>query len=150
MAENIQISNSHTEPLVFVEILDNRISMSVRTLKRKLLTYGLQKKNVNIDDQELRDIIKKEVETGHVSEYRKIWHILRINHHIHAPRKLVAQIVHDLDPQASKKRKENKLKRRKYMSYGPNHCWHIDGVFLNFMLFVKLCMFHMSDRESMS
>ena len=42
MAENIQISNSHTEPLVFVEILDNRISMSVRTLKRKLLTYGLQ------------------------------------------------------------------------------------------------------------
>ena len=35
------------------------ISMSVRTLKRKLLKYGLQKKNVNIDEQELQSIIKK-------------------------------------------------------------------------------------------
>lgn len=117
------------------------ISMSVRTLKRRLLKYDLKKKNVNINEQELRNIIQKEIEgIGQLSGYRKIWHLIRINHHIHAPRKLVAQIVHDLDPQASKERKGNKLKRRKYMSYGPNRCWHIDGMVLNLIICVCAIM----------
>ena len=83
-----------------------------------------------VDPEDLRTIIQREMqETGELSGYRKIWHILRINHHLHVPRKLVAQIVHDIDPEASKARKGNKLRRRKYRSYGPNHCWHIDGMF---------------------
>jgi hypothetical protein len=158
--------NPNAKPLVFIEILDGNdeqrnyieyyfhlgykyedivnllniyhgISMSVRTLKRRLLQYDLRKKNLNINEQELRTIIRKEIEgVGQLSGYRKIWHLLRINHHIHAPRKLVAQIVHDLDPQASKERKGNKLKRRKYLSYGPNHCWHIDGMALSLIICV--------------
>jgi uncharacterized membrane protein len=104
------------------------VSMTVRTLKRKLQKYNLKKKNVNTDEQELRTIIQQEIEgAGRLAGYRKIWHVLRIKHHIHAPRKVVADIVHDLDPEASRARKGNRLKRRKYMSFGPNHCWHIDG-----------------------
>jgi uncharacterized membrane protein len=104
------------------------VSMTVQTLKRKLQKYNLKKKNVNTDEQELRTIIQQEIEgAGRLAGYRKIWHVLRIKHHIHAPRKVVADIVHDLDPEASRARKGNRLKRRKYMSYGPNHCWHIDG-----------------------
>ena len=127
-----------------VNLLDvyHGVTMSVRTLKRRLQGYGLKKKNVSNDEQELVDIVKKEMEgTGQLSGYRKIWHLLRINHHIHAPRKLVAQIVHDLDPQASRERKGNKLKRRKYMSYGLNHCWHIDGgVYLFLSTKFHVCM----------
>ena len=104
------------------------VSMTVRTLRRKLQKYNLKKKNVNTDEQELRTIIQQEIEgAGRLAGYRKIWHVLRIKHHIHAPRKVVADIVHDLDPEASRARKGNRLKRRKYMSFGPNHCWHIDG-----------------------
>lgn len=111
-------------------------SMTVRTLKRRLQKYNLKKKNADFDEQELRSIIEKEMEgTGQLAGYRKIWHILRINHHIHAPRKVVAKLVHELDPEASRARKGNKLKRRKYMSYGPNHCWHIDGT-----VYAKSCI----------
>ena len=93
------------------------VSMIVRTLKRRLQKYNL-KKNAENDEQELRSIIDKEIEgIGKLAGYRKIWHILRIKHHVHAPRKVVAKIVQELDPEASKARKGNKLKRRKYTSY---------------------------------
>ena len=96
--------------------------------------YNLKKKNNIIDPDDLRGIIEREMqECGELSGYRKIWHLLRINHHLHVPRKLVAQIVRDIDPEASRARKGNRLKRRKYRSYGPNHCWHIDG--LSFIIF---------------
>ena len=104
------------------------VSMTVCTLKRRLQKYNL-KKNAENDEQELRSIIEKEIEgIGKLAGYRKIWHFLRIKHHVHAPRKVVAIIVQELDPEASKARKGTKLKRRKYTSYGPNHCWHIDGI----------------------
>ena len=66
------LDNNDDERNYIVNLLStyHEISMSVRTLKWKLLKYGLQKKNVNIDEQELQSIIKKEVEeTGHVSGY---------------------------------------------------------------------------------
>ena len=50
-----------------------------------------------VDPEDLRNIIQREMqETGELSGYRKIWHILLINHHLHVPRKLVSQIVHDI------------------------------------------------------
>ena len=111
------------------------ISISTRTLKRRLSMYNLKKKNNIIDPDDLRSIIRREMqECGELSGYRKIWHVLRINHHLHVPRNLVAQIVHDIDPEASRARKGNRLKRRKYRSYGPNHCWHIDGLFYSVLL----------------
>ena len=90
----------------------------------------MKKQNDNFDEQYVRDIIKTGMEgTGQYSGYHKIWHLLEVNHHLHAPRSVVARVVHELDPQASNERKGNKLKRRKYLSYGRNHCWHIDGKF---------------------
>ncbi|CAB4042081.1 Hypothetical predicted protein, partial [Paramuricea clavata] len=106
------------------------ISICIRTLKRRLAKNNLKKKNNMVEPENLRDIIQREMQgSGELSGYRKIWHILCINHHLHVPRKLVAQIVHDIDPEASRARKGNKLRRGTYRSYGPNHCWHIDGMF---------------------
>jgi transposase InsO family protein len=71
------------------------------------------------------------VAAGSLAGYRKMWHILRIKHHLHVPRKLVATILRELDPEASDMRREKKLRRRQYLSQGPNQCWHIDGMHQN-------------------
>ena len=60
-----------------------------------------------------------------------MWHLLKVKYNIHAPRNMVAEILHDIDPEPSSLRKIKKLKRRHYLSHGPNQCWHIDGKFSN-------------------
>ena len=86
------------------------ITMSVRTLKRRLQSYNLVKKEINVDEDSVQNIVRIEMQgPGRLASYRKMWHILRLKHHVHAPRRLVAQILHELDPDASNARKRNKL-----------------------------------------
>ena len=102
--------------------------MSLRTLKRRLDKYGLKKRNNMIDEDRVRNIIKIEMaNAGEQSGYRTIWHALRLVHNIHVPRDLVARLLKELNPGASDARRSKKLQRRKYLSPGPNHCWHVDG-----------------------
>ena len=102
----------------------------MRTLKRRLGAYGLKKKKCVVDIARVRDLVKFEmVHAGAQSGYCSIWHALRHVHNIHPPRKMVADILRELDPEASKARKSRRLRRRKYLSPGPNCCWHVDGKF---------------------
>jgi hypothetical protein len=123
----------------------HNISMNLRTLKRRLAKYNLSKKNNETDEEELKNIIKEGMQgSGCLSGYRKMWHVLRMKHHIHVPRSLVARVLKDLDPEASSLRKRKKLKRRQYLSHGPNQCWHIDGKLISvftklFKLLCKMC-----------
>ncbi|CAB4042456.1 Hypothetical predicted protein, partial [Paramuricea clavata] len=103
------------------------ISISLRTLKRRLQKYGLRKRNSDVDEETVRNLVRSEMaNAGEQSGYRTIWHALRLIHNIHPPRTLVAEILHELDPEASNARRSRKLKRRKYLSPGPNYCWHVD------------------------
>ena len=63
--------------------------------------------------------------------YRSMWHLLRLQHHIHIPRRAVAQIMKELDPDGVEQRRRQ-LSRRRYLSFGPNSCWHIDGNYLKY------------------
>jgi hypothetical protein len=104
--------------------------MSVRTLKRRLKDYNLSKRTENICEEQVRDVIWSEMRgTGCLAGYRKMWHILKLKHHLHVPRKLVERILKELDPEASSLRRNRRLKRRQYLSNGPNQCWHIDGMY---------------------
>jgi hypothetical protein len=104
------------------------ISISLRTLKRQLKDYDLKRKNVMIDEESVRNLIKIEMaNAGEQSGYRAIWHALRLIHKVHPPRDMVARILHELHPVASRNRRAKRLKRRKYSSQGPNQCWHVDG-----------------------
>ena len=119
---------------LITQLLKNQhnIEMSVRTLKRRLHDYQLfrRKENENFDEEHVRNIISQEMQgTGSLAGYRKIWHILRLKHHIHVPRQLVARILRELDPEASTMRRMKRLRRRQYISQGPNQCWHIDGLY---------------------
>ena len=77
------------------------IRMCVRTLKRRLRSLGLSKKdNITlIDNETIRTAILKGMnEAGKLSGYRSIWHALWLRHHIHVPRNLVAEIMKEIDP----------------------------------------------------
>ena len=76
---------------VTVGLLEKRegLQMCVRTLKRRLRSLGLKRKdNAKVmDDSEITTVIREEMRgPGSLSAYRKIWHALRLRLHIHVPR----------------------------------------------------------------
>jgi hypothetical protein len=102
------------------------IDISLSTLKRRLRDYGLKRNNT--DENRLRTIINNELKgSGSSLGYRAMWHSLRLEYKLHAPRRLVATIMKELDPHGVEQRRRRRLSRRKYISYGPNFCWHVDG-----------------------
>ena len=68
------------------------ISLSERTLKRRLQKYNLRK-NSNIDDYVLRKIINTELETpSQCFQYRGIWHLLKKSYSIKVPQDRVYKV----------------------------------------------------------
>ena len=116
----------------FLEI-QHEIVMSLSTLKRRLKEYGLSRVgNNNIDDNTLRNVIQHEMSgPGDLRGYRAIWHSLRLTHHIHVSRRRIADLLRELNPIASEQRRNRRLTRRRYLSFEPNFCWHVDGEFSN-------------------
>ena len=116
---------------VIVDFLNNRhgVTMSLSTLKRRLRDYGLSRRGVDVSDHEVRDIVQREISgPGELRGYRAVWHSLRLNHHIHVPRERVANILRELNPAGTRERRRRRLARWRYISYGPNFCWHVDGM----------------------
>ena len=64
---------------------------------------------------------------GYLLGYRTMWHTLRLKHHLIVPRRTVANILLELDPEASIFRQQRRLVQRRYMAYGPNFSWHVEG-----------------------
>ena len=46
---------------------------------------------------------------------------------IRVPRRVVEEIMRELDPEGCKTRRRQCLTQRKYRAPGPNYCWHVDG-----------------------
>lgn len=109
------------------------IKMSLSTLKRRLRDYGLKKKGNEVDVDQL--IIRNEISgSGQALGYRAVWHSLSLVHRIHVPRHLAATILREVDPVGVQQRRRRRLSRRKYVFYGPNFCWHVDGNLINLCL----------------
>lgn len=106
----------------------HNISMSIRTLKRRLDDYGLKKKKNEVDVEQIRRLIQEIiVGPGSMWGYRSVWHALRIRYKVHVPCKLVSTLLRELDPEGVNLRRQHKFSRRRYVSDGPNYCWHMDG-----------------------
>jgi len=114
---------------VIVSLLEKQgHKMHVRTLKRKLSDLRLRRKGNNFEESEIELLIRREVEgPGRLAGYRNIWHALRLRHHVHVPRSLVARVMKKIDPDSVQERRARRFTRRNYLSPGPNFCWHMDG-----------------------
>jgi hypothetical protein len=55
-----------------------------------------------------------------------VWHALRLKG-ICVPRRVVAEILREVDPEGAIERRAKRLQRRRYMNPGPNFAWHADG-----------------------
>ena len=85
--------------------------MSLSTLQRRLRDNGLRRRDVDVSHHEVRDqIVQREISgPGERRGYRAVWHLLRVNHHIHVPREKVVNILCELNPAVTRKRRPRRL-----------------------------------------
>ena len=120
-------NNGHENDVILQFLKEyHEIDISLSTLKRRLKDYGL-KRYKNTDEERLRAINNELKGSGGSLGYRAMWHSLRLEYKLHVPCWLVAKVMKELDPEGVEQRRRKRLSRRKYVSYGPNFCWHVDG-----------------------
>ena len=113
-----------------VDLLKKRhgVSLHLHTLKRKLKDLGLKRRGEQFQEEVVRQAIEKEMrEAGSLAGYQSIWHALRLRHRLIVPRHVVSMYMKDINPVGVRERRSRRLRRRAYVSYGPNFVWHIDG-----------------------
>ena len=113
---------------MFLRLYHN-INISKRTLERKLSYYGFQRREFsNVTINELKNVIESEIQgPASMRGYRGLWHSLKTNYDIKVQRDIVINVLKEIDPEGTNMRKSCRLRRRKYISEGPNSCWHADG-----------------------
>ena len=88
--------------------------MSISTLKRRIKSYGLSRRNPDYDEQMVRDAIRDMIDgPACLWGYRSVWHGLQLQG-LRVPRTLVQQLLKEIDPHGSSVRKAHRLKRRTY------------------------------------
>ena len=86
------------------------ITISLRTLKKRLADHRLNKIGSDISDASLQVIIEREVNgPSSLKGYRNIWNKLRVTYGIKVPRDKVMEILRNIDPVNSALRKARKL-----------------------------------------
>lgn len=103
------------------------INMSIRTLKRRIKSYGLRRQQADYDIGSVRAAIQDIVD-GHgcLQGYRSVWHTLQLKG-MRVRRIVVQEILREIDPEGTEMRKAHRLKKRVYHNPGPNYAWHCDG-----------------------
>ena len=106
---------------------EHNVTMSIRTLKNRLNEYDLKRRNVVYDEGLVRQRIEEILNgPGCMGGYHSVWHTLKLEG-MQVPRDLVEQLLKELDPEGCAERKAKRLKRRRFISPGPNYSWHVDG-----------------------
>ncbi|KAG5278045.1 hypothetical protein AALO_G00094580 [Alosa alosa] len=106
----------------------HNISLSLRTLKRKLKNAGLSKRRNYTPVATIRAAIAEELKgSGQLLGYRSMCQTLRQKYSFVVRRDDVMHLLRELDPPAVHNRTMRRFTRRTYHSMGPNEVWHIDG-----------------------
>ena len=99
---------------------------SMRTLDRRLQHYDIHLTDQIVTVKEVRAAVSKELEgPGELIGYRAMYHKIRQEHNLNAPRNLVHALMYDLDPEGLEARFlwERKEEKRDILSQkGPTGC----------------------------
>ena len=111
----------------------HQCNISYGTLLRRLKKYGLMRRGVmnkysfeNTFLQVQRRMAELVNGPGSSMGYRAIWHTLKLEG-IRVPRVIVQDLLKEMDPEGTERRKRHRLKQRAHHNPGPNYSWHIDG-----------------------
>ena len=100
------------------------IETSFSTLKRRLKTLNLARKNVDYDFDSVRQAVRELKDApDSIVGYRSVWHTLQLDGII-VPRSVVEEHQREVDPHGVESRKAHRLRRREYHCPGPNSVWH--------------------------
>ena len=106
---------------------NHAIEMSIRTLKRRIKSYGLRRRQAEYEIAHVREAIENIVDGhGSLQGYRAVRHTLQLKG-LRVPRIVVLEILREIDPEGTEQRRAHRLKRREYRNPGPNYAWHCDG-----------------------
>ena len=111
--------------------LHHGIILSVRTVKRILKRLRLRRAKCNNESplEEIVSVILEELENscGSFMGYRQLTRHLRQKYNLQVTRDTVMKFLRIIDPEGVECRKRRRLKRRRYITPGPNFLWHVDG-----------------------
>jgi len=111
--------------------LHHGIILSVRTVKRILKRLRLRRAKCNNESplEEIVSAILEELENscGSFMGYCQLTRHLRQKYNMQVTRDTVMKFLRIIDPEGVECRKRRRLKRRRYITPGPNFLWHVDG-----------------------
>ena len=121
--------NCTHEEIRVILLQKHNIRLSVTTIKRKLHTLNLKRKNPK--ENNLEDILFAVIEEVHACGYnlgyRSLWQKLKKKYNLIVKRETVYKLLKIVDPDGVAERFGHRLHRREYLSPGPNFLWHLDG-----------------------
>ena len=111
--------------------LQHGVTISVRTVKRILNRMKL-KRACLANESALEQIVSavlNELENscGSFTGYRQLTRRLRRKYNLSVRRDTIMKCLRVIDPEGVERRKRRRLKRRRYVTPGPNFIWHVDG-----------------------
>ena len=109
------------------KIYDKKLSKM--TIKRKLHALGLKRKYYEESDMILiaTSLVEELFSSGYNLGIKAVWEKILKKHSIVAKRETVYTLMKIIDSERLANRFCNRLKRRVYLSPGPNFLWHLDG-----------------------
>lgn len=121
----------HTLGLSYCEILRalakyNRVVISLRHLKRILKLLGLTRRLFDDVGTVITFMQQQISSSGRLHGYRWMYEKCR-ERGISCKKEDVRVILGVLDADGCEQRKKRRLRRRKYLSRGPNYIWHVDS-----------------------
>eukprot|EP00794_Sanderia_malayensis_P002289 gene2289-2634_t len=120
------------EMLSFVSNDYSQYAWSLRTLDRRLREFGIYRTDKNVSLETLRNALIEELDgPGKLLGYRAMANKLRQEHHLKVPRKLVHDMMYDVDPEGLAQRaldqRNNPRVKGKFTTRGPNWVHSLDG-----------------------
>lgn len=106
------------------------IKLCLRQIKRILKQLNIRRRGGNIYapvESVIHAILGELDGSGQCIGYRYMWKRLLRDHNLVVKRKTVEDLMQIIDPNGVAVRRAHRLKRRIYVSKGPNYLWHTDG-----------------------
>lgn len=105
----------------------NNVNISEITVKRRLNRMGLYRKKFYSSASDVVDFVLSEIEASGRQVGYKWLHLKAIQKGLVVTQNIIRECLKLLDEEGVERRKSRRLRRRAYISRGPNFTHHVDG-----------------------